>query len=165
MERLTSRNERGNVYYPRCFEEPCNGGGSSEQCDECEYSREMGGKLAAYEDLGLEPEEIQEYLNRHDFKELHDHITELLELEEQGRLVKLPCKTGDTVYIANYDTHTITEGEVWKIGIHRAAIMLNIYIGNCIEKVISVSNFGKTVFLSREEAETALKALKGVEDE
>ena len=36
------------------------------------------------------------------------------DLEEQGRLLKLPCKMGDTVYYINPDKNTINEFIVYK---------------------------------------------------
>lgn len=75
-------------------------------------------RLAAYEDTGLEPEEISEAANRrHDckidclLKEYNammdkiqslgglDHLNELSQAEKDGRLVVLPCKITDTVYL------------------------------------------------------------------
>lgn len=58
MNRLTARDEHGNAYYPKCFDEPCNGGGCTK--DMCDFSVEVCNKLAAYEDTGLDPEQIRE---------------------------------------------------------------------------------------------------------
>lgn len=68
MERLTRISEIGNAYYPKCFEKPCCGMG---ECldDNCSLMLDACKKLAEYE-----------------------------QLEEQGLLVRLPCKIGDTLY-------------------------------------------------------------------
>lgn len=58
MNRLTARDEHGNAYYPKCFKEPCNGGGCTK--DMCDFSAAVCEKLAAYEDTGLDPERIRE---------------------------------------------------------------------------------------------------------
>ncbi len=58
MERLTARNEKGGAYYPGCFEEPCCGEGC--KIDNCELARKQCERLAAYEDLGVTPEQIRE---------------------------------------------------------------------------------------------------------
>ena len=71
MERLTKKNDSGGHYYPKCFEK-CNGLGASSKCDNCEIMTSVCEKLGDYEDL-----------------------------EEQGRLIILPCKVGDTVYVDN----------------------------------------------------------------
>ncbi len=56
-------------------------------------------KLAAYEDTGLEPDEITDYLPtlkewRQNMGALR-HVRELVTAEAEGRLVMLPCKVGD----------------------------------------------------------------------
>ena len=71
MERLTYKNADGNYFYPKCFEK-CDGLGASRKFDNCEIATSICEKLGKYEDL-----------------------------EEQGRLVKLPCKVGDTVWDNN----------------------------------------------------------------
>lgn len=79
-----------------------------------------------------------------------EHIVELINAEEQGLLVRMPCKVGDTVY-------ELTEGfSIYKPGLHvyiseHTATELNIY--NWARR----GDFGKTVFLTREKAEKALK--------
>lgn len=86
------------------------------------------------------------------------HLQELSQAERDGRLVVTPCKVGDTVYV------TYGEG-------YRLHIVDRIYIaGNQEVQVrmrnpctmsetlrLNASNFGKTVFLTREEAEAELK--------
>lgn len=56
MSRLTAGDEHGNAYYPECFKEPCNGGGCTK--DMCDFAVEVCDKLAAYEDTGLDPEQL-----------------------------------------------------------------------------------------------------------
>lgn len=51
MDRLTARDNFGNAYYPKCFEEPCCGCGC--QKDRCEFLERACETLAAYEDTGL----------------------------------------------------------------------------------------------------------------
>lgn len=65
-------------------------------------------RLAAYEDTGLEPEQIEHIKNVlmgksiAEIKELDDipikRLRELAQAEKAGRLVVLPCKVGDTIY-------------------------------------------------------------------
>lgn len=82
--------------------------------------------------------------------EEHEQLAEWLEdlkeyqqLEEQGRLIKLPCKVGDTVYLIK-NSETIVE---------RKADMM--FIGVLWEE------FGKEWFPTRDEAEAKLKELRG----
>lgn len=56
MNRLTARDEHGNAYYPEYFKEPCNGGGCTK--DMCDFAAEVCNKIAAYEDAGLDPEQL-----------------------------------------------------------------------------------------------------------
>ena len=63
-----------------------------------------------------------------------DRLKELAEADKEGRVVVLPCKVGDTVWIAGY-----------------------IQMIRTTECDIPIRNFGKTVFLTREEAEEALR--------
>lgn len=74
-------------------------------------------------------------------------LAEYEDLEEQGRLIKLPCKVGDTVYLIK-DSETIVE---------READMM--FIGVLWEE------FGKEWFPTRDEAEAKLKELRGRENE
>ena len=129
-------------------------------------------RLAAYEDTGLEPEEISDAVIAAKlmakskivscFGVDADHVRELVEAEQDGRLVVLPCKVGDTVYMPVGKWGTITGYEADECdGFHIARdgvlqIKAKCYSGN--HGTYGVP--GKTVFLTREEAEAAL-AQKG----
>ena len=78
---------------------------------EAEYSpleilEEVFARLAAYEDTGLEPVEVKDLkdgiCSGCSVPQLSDerrHIQDLLQAEKDGRLVVLPCKLTDTVYV------------------------------------------------------------------
>lgn len=83
------------------------------------------------------------------------------DMEEQGLLVRLPCKVGDTLYHASCAFNRVDEYTVLSISMllspnvsrmeinavnHRGAVL-----------PFDVSDFGKTVFLTRESAEKALE--------
>ena len=71
-----------------------------------------------------------------------ERIRELLKADKDGRLVVLPCKVGDTVYILRrtFDgADVVGEAELWWD---------------------DIPQLGKTVFLTREEAKAALEAIK-----
>lgn len=64
-----------------------------------------GELLQAYRNIGLEPEEITEYKKFEDniIQVYHctlSHVIRLLEEEQQGRLVELPCKVGADVFVS-----------------------------------------------------------------
>lgn len=51
-----------------------------------------------------------------DFAENYrEQLKEYQQLEEQGRLVKLPCKVGDTVYKVNKASRKVTQHKVREI--------------------------------------------------
>ena len=78
------------------------------------------------------------------------------DLEEQGRLIKLPCKVGDTIYglhkamVCELDTETI--------GISKMPSGEILYLIDGWE--LDKGDFGKTVFLTKYEAEQKLKEME-----
>lgn len=97
-----------------------------------------------------------------DILSAYDHVLELLGAEEQGLLVRLPCKVGDTVYSYSHDKQIralkcegfLFTGICWKA---RCTDLIPSWVGNQKRHFyIMFSSFGKTVFLTREEAEAAL---------
>lgn len=167
MERLTKR-ENGHAHYPRCFEEPCGGMGC--RTDDCEFKDEICDRLAAYEDTGLEPAEVHSMHGEwsammsvlNSIGGGYDRLRELAEADKDGRLVVLPCKMGQRVFaLLDTDTH-ISECEVKQIGMGNKIGFIGLEpIGaRGREYGVSLNGFGKTVFLTREEAEKALEAMK-----
>lgn len=51
MERLTAWSDYG-AYFPKCYEEPCDGNGTENDCDNCGFMDDVCRKLAQYEDIG-----------------------------------------------------------------------------------------------------------------
>lgn len=85
-----------------------------------------------------------------------DHLRDLLQAEQDGRLVVLPCKFGDSLY----RIRRFKRGSNWKKeAVHILSTTLTM---NNVANVLFGDVMGKTVFLTREEAEAAL-ALKGGE--
>lgn len=169
-------------------------------------------RLAAYEDTGLEPEDIKRAFNEAAVLKLAgqalgitpDRLRELAQADKEGRCVVLPCKIGDTVYHiakcrdfskvldgtlydsnggygtatgyycpceladncpfdddsfdcdANKNKPNIFEDTVESVNIDDYEQYLRLdYSG-----AVSLEDFGKTVFLTREEAEAALEGMK-----
>lgn len=79
-------------------------------------------------------------------------LAEYEDLEEQGKLLKLPCAAGDTVYTAC--SWGIESGVVGSIEIISDRIFVNNTRGQMIGEA-------RNIFLTREEAEAALKELEG----
>ena len=109
-------------------------------------------RLVKYEDTERTPEKID--MDHEAAEQLRhlcrncdlDRLEELAEADKDGRLVVLPCKVGDTVYMIS-----------WRLnGRHEIE-----------ERVFSLTYFdpakyGKDYFLTREEAGKALEAMKDV---
>ena len=85
-----------------------------------------------------------------------DKLAEYENLEERGRLVILPCKVGDTIYgihkamVCELDTETI--------GISKMPSGEILYLIDGWE--LDKGDFGKTVFLTKSEAEQKLKEME-----
>lgn len=128
--------------------------------------RKVWERLKAYEDTELDPEICANY------KAFEDEaitkgvpftrIVALMEADRAGRLVVLPCKVGQRVFaLLDTDKH-ISECEVKQIGMGNKIGFIGLEpIGaRGREYGVSINGFGKTVFLTREEAEKALKVMK-----
>lgn len=111
----------------------------------------MGNRIKEY----WEHKQVSEYLRK--LKDYED-------LEEQGRLVKLPCKVGDTVYVPTRDF--ISELRIVHISISKNNTFFHWMLNDGIYQNLdgfSVDKIGKTVFLTKAEAEAKLKELRGAE--
>lgn len=103
-----------------------------------------------------------------EISDLLEQLKEYQQLDEQGRLVKLPCKMRDTVYcIENKEIYTCT---VEKISISKNnGVWVEINFPKEIPDIVAIeynpSDIGKTVFLTKPEAEIKLKELRGKENE
>ena len=164
MERLTEKHYLGTDHYMKCSGN-CN---VDMDCIDCPSFDCLVERLAAYEDTGLTPERCAEFARadaegryivmRDAEQEGVARLRELAEADKDGRVVVLPCKVGDTVYWVN--GAVITECKVHRIQKNRNGLYI------CLKSNVSHGAFradlsiGKTVFLTREEAEKVLEAMK-----
>lgn len=114
-------------------------------------ARDLYGRLKAYEDIA----------------ELFggiDRLRELAEADKAGRCVVLPCKVGDTAYYLNRPVildfevigYMVDERGAWSfMGEH-----LDKTTGDTYSCCPDTEKVGKTVFLTREEAERAMEGRK-----
>ena len=112
-------------------------------------------RLKEYEDTGLEPEEIEKANNvmvsafnlavNSGTDMLVGRLKEIIRAEAEDRLLILPCKVGDTVYRI---CHEYKKGNPFI-----RAVTFN---QNNFWRIVFGGEFGKTVFLTREETEAAL---------
>lgn len=131
---------------------------------------------AAYEDTGLEPEEVLpkdkadeialKLMRLADLESLcnYTRLRELAEADKDGRLVVLPCKVGGEVYSTLDDL-----GQLHQCRVTRVHLDERTYLNTVVLEPVDYEGsqygaafgaFGKTIFLTREEAEEALKAMK-----
>lgn len=115
------------------------------------------------------------YIAKDFTQKVYDKLAAYEDAEEQGLLVRLPCKVGDTVWTLNHHFRPV-DGKVRSIhqndvgdwaGRWVLTSFFPEYYGQeeCgldpdflpTTKYFVIDDFGKTVFLSREEAEAALK--------
>lgn len=97
-----------------------------------------------------------------------EKLADYEDLEEQGRLVILPCKVGDTVYAIGFNNNKpiIYESVVLSILITEKEIAFNVKVDEFgINSKLKQSMFDKTVFLAKSAAEEKLKELRGEENE
>lgn len=97
-------------------------------------------------------------------------LKDIEELEEQGLLLRLPCKVGDVIWDIDYGVPTTYEITGYSFGeaddyIDEPIITDDIvcYYSNSngsITGSFAVSEIGKTVFLTKEEAEQKLKEME-----
>lgn len=98
-------------------------------------------------------------------QQLINKLAEYEDLEEHGRLVKLPCKVGDVVYFAHHDRVISSEvlSEKYRAEAENHGVFIRERLTIDVEGVsaeIDFGDIGKTVFLTKSEAEAKLKELR-----
>lgn len=136
-----------------------------------QYQADFVDRLAAYEDTGLSPEKVS--WMKEVVEAAFDNDTSRIErahnlhvADKEGRCVVLPCKVGDTVF-ARLDNKSkyVCECKVKQIVVGNIGFVTFAPIGAPEREYdVSLRGFGKTVFLSREEAEKALQKMEGKKD-
>ena len=130
--------------------------------------------LRAYKATGLTPEEVLpkdkadeialKLMRLADLENFcsYTRLRELAEADKAGRVEVLPCKVGDTVW-ANLDGMRHPRKcviEFVNIGSHVTTIVFSTVDGLREQYGVNPSSFGKTVFLTHEQAVKALEAMK-----
>lgn len=117
------------------------------------------------ERYGIAPDgESDVWVKQHDYISAARKLAEYEDLEEQGLLVRLSCKVGDTVwdndfgYPESYEIKAFSYGYCDSyvepgIGIEDEIIFYYENYSGSITGAFPMSEIGKTVFLTREEAE------------
>ena len=164
MERLTYQDKDGGIFYPW---EQNSANGSYDIWDEEGLIQQIN-RLAAYEDTGLTPEEIERVVDAYGrghtlrtesaerleiVREIKtDSLRELAKAEKDGRLEVLPCKVGD---------HILADGReaivVWFFGYKTGRFLHVQFLDNAECADIPFYKIGKNRLPDREEADDAMK--------
>ena len=143
----------------------------------CKWEEAAWSRLAAYEDTELTPEEVSALIK--DWSDLCttigecggiDRLRELADADKEGRLMVSPRKVGDTVWV----TRNPWTGKLLKKPLDAYVNGMKMYSHGLYVNLLfdtrkingtrdyEINHIGKTVFLTREEAEKALEAMKDV---
>lgn len=160
-------------------------------CMKCKYRHEDNGNCTAvggfctavtaahcpllreYLDTGLTPDQVVNAKNIIDLAFADDtskaeRIRKLVAADDEGRVVVLPCKVGDTIYFARANPilqYKVTGYEMGEASISQVCSKhVDKETGLTFNFTFRPSSIGKTVFLTREEAEKALQEIQGKED-
>lgn len=131
--------------------------GGSENMKRLTQTSDKGGVAFTFDlDITCEPLEAQKILR------LAEKLKEYEDAEEQGLLLKLPCKIGDNVYRCSHHGAYIDICSITGIAECDSLkfICYTVYIDPDEEDVIALSEFGETVFLTMEEADEKQKKLQ-----
>lgn len=133
-----------------------------------QYQADFVDRLAAYEDTGIEPESVEALKLSMMGKTISeitefdglpiDRLRELAEADKDGRVVVLPCRQGDELWTyCNHPVKRVYSFTVSDVSTLNGRTVLNtLGLGT-----IRPEDIGKTVFLTREEAEKALQEMEG----
>ena len=135
-----------------------------------QYQADFVDRLAAYEDTGLYPESVEALKLSMMGKAISeitefdglpiDRLRELAEADKDGRVVLLPCRQGDELW--TYCNHPVKR--VYSFTVSDVSTLNGRTVLNTLGLwTIRPEDIGKTVFLTREEAERALAEMKSVE--
>ena len=133
-----------------------------------EYSGNWVDRLAAYEDTGLDPEDIKRAFTEDTILKMAgailgvapDRLRELAQADREGRCVVLSVKLHDKLYYVDKEQVRETEVESihnWTSGRWKLSTHTDRQSTHWIGYEVDFDGIGKTVFLTREEAEAALR--------
>ena len=98
--------------------------------------------------------------NEHCLTDIDRMAIKLCDLEdkiEQGKILELPCAVGSQIYFADHENKSVWAGNVVSFSLDAAHLWFNCHYKCGLNMWHPIEEFGKTVFLTREEAERALE--------
>ena len=172
MERLTKHSKQTSHENGICcthFREPeCLGVGGNCAMN-CKWEEAAWSRLAAYEDAGLTPSDVHSLWGEwnammsalNSIGGGYERLRQLAEADKDGRVVVLPCKAGSTVYRI-YDDCDLP-GDCYTAKMCKGCEYRNLFIEEqafCLSMLSQNGMLGHPYYLTREEAEEALEAMK-----
>lgn len=98
------------------------------------------------------------WVKQHDYIAAAEKLADYEDAEEHGLLLRLPCRVGDTIYIVFYN-HTIGERKVVSF-----IMIAEGWAVKTTDWIYLFTDFGETVFLTREKAKSKLKEMRRSHD-
>jgi hypothetical protein len=90
-----------------------------------------------------------------------EKLADYEDAEEQGLLLRLPCKVGTEVYNITWwddvQEKVVVKGKTYCRTVHKHKVTKSTF------SYFDIDEFGKTIFLTKEEAEAKLKEMEGAE--
>ena len=101
---------------------------------------------------------IKEYWEHRQVKEYLEELKRYRDLDEQGLLLRLPCPIGTTVYNTTWwdcvEEKVKVDGKTFYRKVHKHKVSKSTF------SLLDVKDFGKTVFLTKAEAEQKIKEME-----
>ena len=129
-----------------------------EVIEHCNKTCDMAEKIAKARGHELESIESNQFWEHYQVRAWLKELKRYEDLEEQGLLLRLPCPIGTTVYNTTW-WDDITEkvdvdGKTFYRTVHKHKVSKSKF------SLLDVKDFGKTVFLTKAEAEQKLKEIE-----
>ena len=133
-----------------------------EVIEHCNKTCDMTEKIANVRGYKLESIESKQFWEHYQVRNWLNELKQYKDLEEQGLLLRLPCPIGTTVYNTTW-WDDVTEkvkvnGKTFYRTVHKHKVSKSTF------SLLDIYDFGKTVFLTKKEAEQKLKEMEVNED-
>lgn len=129
-----------------------------EVIEHCNKTCDMTEKIANVKGHKLESIESKQFWEHYQVRNWLNELKQYKDLEEQGLLFRLPCPIGTTVYNTTW-WDDVTEkvkvdGKTFYRTVHKHKVSKSTF------SLLDIYDFGKTVFLTKAEAEQKLKEME-----
>ena len=129
-----------------------------EVIEHCNKTCDMTEKIVNMKGHKLESIESKQFWEHYQVRNWLNELKQYKDLEEQGLLLRLPCPIGTTVYNTTW-WDDVTEkvkvnGKTFYRTVHKHKVSKSTF------SLLDICDFGKTVFLTKAEAEQKLKEME-----